>query len=416
MSDRTEDRRRFLKAVAAATLATGWAGSSIGRAFGDARLSSRPGAAERVLVVVQLSGGNDGLSTIVPYADDAYVKARTSTRLAKESLLPIDDYRGFHPGLSGLKGIWDKGQLALIEGVSYPQPDRSHFLSLDIWHTAEQKTTSETRGWLGRYADIHFADDPNPNLMVNIGNAAPRAMIGTRRKPVSFSNPESYRFVGRPSQNDRWKRLQESREGSGAATQGRSNLEFLRAVGKEALESSEAVRKAASGYRPKTSYPDSRLGVDLMWAAGIIAGRIGTRVIWCGMGGFDTHVKQKGAHDNLMETVDAALSAFQKDLLLNGHADRVTTLVFSEFGRRVAENASGGTDHGVAGPTFLIGKNIKGGLKGRHPSLTDLTDGDLLMSIDFREIYAGLARHWIGHDPVPVLGREFATHADWFSE
>jgi uncharacterized protein (DUF1501 family) len=353
----------------------------------------------RALVVVQLSGGNDGLSTVVPFGDDAYGRARTALRVADP--LKLDAHVGLHPGLERWLPLFREGRLAIVQGASYPEPNRSHFKALDIWHTGDARGRALDTGWLGRAIDRECGERPDPNLVVQVGKGATYALAARRHKPVAFENAEAYRWQGRPGDDPDFERC------NGDCAEGSDVQRWLHDMGLAARASSAQVRAVVARYRPKAEYPRSRLADDLHAVAALLDGGLGTRVCYVERGGFDTHARQRDAHDQLMREVGGAVAAFQADLAAHGHADRVVTLVFSEFGRRVEENASGGTDHGVAGPMFLLGNAVKGGLHGRHPSLTDLDEGDLRMTTDFRSVYAALLERWLGGSARDVLGREY---------
>ncbi|MCI0341339.1 MAG: DUF1501 domain-containing protein [Planctomycetales bacterium] len=374
--------------------------------FGRAALAAlaggdEPGLPERILVVVQLSGGNDGLSTVVPFADDAYHKARR--QLAVENPLRLDERVGLHPNLEKLLPLFKEGRLAIVQGASYPNPNRSHFEAMDIWHTADLRGRRVDTGWLGRAMDscCHAGAAPDPNLVVAIGKSPPYAVAAKQLKAVAFETPEAYQWRVSGGDATGFAKANEPAPGEGAAA-------WLHDVAAAARSSSAAVRRAAAAYRPKAAYPvPGRLGRDLRTVAALIHGKLPTRVYYAALGGFDTHVRQKPAHDALMRELGDSLAAFQADLAAQGHAGRVLTMVFSEFGRRVSENASGGTDHGVAAPMFLLGEGAKGGLHGTHPSLADLDHGDLKMTTDFRTVYAAVLGRWLGVSARDVLGAEF---------
>ena len=287
-----------------------------------------------------------------------------------------------------------------MQGCSYPKPNRSHFKSMDIWHTADLRGNAQPYGWLGRFADMTAGKNADANTLVGIGKKAELAITGKSVKPVAFTTPQSYRYVANAEQFETFDKLNEVE-----SDKKESNLDFLRRVSSDAKSSSFRIRRAIGGYQTKVNYNAGRgLGSDLKTAAAIIAAKLPTRVIYVSMGGYDTHVNQKNRHDNNMRQLDAALGAFQKDLRRMGQADRVTTMVFSEFGRRVSENGSNGTDHGVAGPMLVLGDNIKGGLYGKHPSLTDLDKGDLKMTTDFRAVYAALLEDWMATKSGSLIG------------
>ena len=356
---------------------------------------------ERVLVVLQLSGGNDGLSMFVPWGDPDYHRARRATGVREADVLKIDDYLGMHPELKKTRELYGAGNLAIVQGVSYPNPNRSHFKSMDIWHSGDLRGRGVDTGWLGRAIDACCPKEKNPNLVVNIGNAIPYALEGRIHKPVSFENAEAYRWTGNPGDKQQFEELN-------APATAADQISWLHRVAVDARTSSKEIRAAASGYRPKTDYPRSRIATDLRTVAALIHGGVKTRVYYVSFGGFDTHNGQTNRYGNLMRQLDPALSAFYGDLRAQGHSKRVLILSFSEFGRRVGENGSGGTDHGVAGPMLLLGDSVKGGLHGKHPSLTEMDkNGDLKMQVDFRSVYATVLEQWMGTSPAEVLGKPF---------
>ena len=358
---------------------------------------------DRVLVVLQLSGGNDGLSTVVPYGDDAYYKERRSTAIAKKEVLKLSDYAGFNPILKRMHAMYGDGELAIVQGASYPNPNRSHFKAMDIWHTADARGRGNDTGWLGRAVDACCPDVDDPNLVVNVGKSVPYALEAKQHKAISFTDPQQYRWAGRDADKQEFKKL--NRPVTAA-----DQIQWLHRVSVDAQTSSVEIRDAARSYKPKAEYPGGgrvQLGNDLRTVAALIKGDVGTRVYYVSFGGFDTHNGQRNRHNQLMTQLDAALGAFWSDLKAQGLSDKVSVMVFSEFGRRVKENGSQGTDHGVAGPMFLLGSTVKGGLHAKHPSLTDLDRGDLKMSCDFRSVYQSVLGQWLEMDPVKVLGRRY---------
>ncbi len=390
------DRRRFLAAGL----------SAVGGAALMPRLSyaSRLARADApaTLVLVQLSGGNDGLSTVVPYGDDLYAENRRSTRLADE-VLRLDDYRGLHPNLRGLHGRFQDGKLAIVEGVGYPNPNRSHFKSFEIWHTAHRLGRASGEGWVGKTCEAAFGDEADARRVVHIGGSVPYSLYSTKHAPSSFSVPAGYRWVGN---EDDVVAYDERKEGPADGSQ-RSSLDYLRGVLRDARESSAAIRAAAARYHPAVEYPADSFAHDLRAAAALIQGEIGSRVISVELGGFDTHSGQRGRHDGLMSRLDGALSAFLADLEASEVGRRTLVLVFSEFGRRVAENASNGTDHGTAGPMFVAGAAVRGGLYGEHPSLAELDRGDLIHTTDFRSVYATAIETCFGIEHEEALGAKY---------
>jgi len=367
-------------------------------------LSSRVFAGEpvrddRILVVLQFSGGNDGLSMVVPFEDPAYGRARRTT--AVRDPLELGEGLGLHPELKATHALFGDGKLAIVRGVSYPNPNRSHFESMDIWHTADLRGRASPTGWIGRAIDACCPNVNDPDLVVNIGKATPYALEAKVHKPISFENPESYRWAGAASDRDDFEKL----NGAGGPNE---EIQWLHRVAVDARASSKKIRAAAAGYRPKADYPRGQLAGDLRTVAALIHGGLGTRVYYVSFGGFDTHNGQQNRYANLMRELDPALNAFYADLKAQGHLGRVLMVSFSEFGRRVDENASGGTDHGVAGPMLVLGESVKGGLYGKQPSLSDVDDnGDMKMQVDFRSVYATVLDDWMRVAPEKVLNGRF---------
>jgi len=391
------NRRRFLsRSLAGVSLA---ATAPHFLSLSSRVFAAEPGRDDRILVVLQLSGGNDGLSMVVPHADPAYARVRRTTMVRDP--LDLGEGLGLHPELKAVHRLFGDGRLAVVRGASYPNPNRSHFASMDIWHTADPRGRKSPTGWLGRAIDACCPEATDPDVVVNIGKSIPYALEAKVNKPVSFESPQSYRWTGDPEDREDFERL----NAEGGATE---QIRWLHRVAVDARSSSEKIRAAAEGYRPQVEYPRGQLASDLRTVAALIHGGLGTRVYYVSFGGFDTHNGQANRYQNLMRDLDAALGAFQADLHAQGHGGRVLTLSFSEFGRRVEENASGGTDHGVAGPMLLLGEGVQGGLHGTQPSLADLDDnGDLKMQVDFRSVYATVLEDWMRIAPARVLAGEF---------
>jgi uncharacterized protein (DUF1501 family) len=376
----------------------------------------------KIFVVVQLSGGNDGLNTVVPYGDDAYFKARGALAHDKNAVLKLDNYVGLAPNLKAFKSLYDDGRLSVIQGVGYPNPNRSHFRSMDIWHSAMPEKEVFTSGWLGRYFDNTCAGC-DPHVGVAMGDTLPAAMRGDRVLPLSFERPESYRFQGKDKKNYLKLNVREDaalppppstrpaiaagKKAVSPVTPG-SQLDFLHRTAMDAQVSSDDILRM-TGRNPSVSYPANEFGNSLKTVASMIAGGLPTRVYYVSLGGFDTHAGQKGRHDNLMQTLSAGLEAFWADLKDQRNDDRVMLMTFSEFGRRVETNASGGTDHGAASSMFLMGPKLKTGLAGKYPSLTQLDQGDLKWNTDFRSVYATILEKWLDTPSKPILGNQFPT-------
>jgi uncharacterized protein (DUF1501 family) len=388
------DRRSFVLGMGA----LGFGLASPGARAARAR-ERRDGHEGPRLVVLQLSGGNDGLSTVVPYADDSYHAARRNLRLAPQDCLTIDDYRALHPNLARLHRRYQDGKLAIVEGVGYPHPNRSHFKSMEIWHTANLRGRAAGEGWLGRACSRALRERVDPNLLVHLGSEAPWSVVSSAYPAAVFALPEAYRWVGEEGD------LARIAEGESAAGVFES-LAFLRESMSAARTSSASVRSAVARYRTPVEYPTGTFGDALRCAAALIE-NVGTRVVSLELGGFDTHNDQPDRLASTLRTLDEGLDPFLTDLERSAAGRSTLVLVFSEFGRRVAENGSRGTDHGTAGPVLFAGAPVKGGLYGKHPSLAELDDGDLVHTTDFRSVYASALRHTFEIDPARVLGERF---------
>jgi uncharacterized protein (DUF1501 family) len=367
--------------------------------------AERPG--ERLLVVVQLSGGNDGLNTVIPYADENYRKLRPSLAIDRGSVLKIDNQWGLHPRLTGLSKLLENRQLAIVQSVGYPNPNRSHFESMDIWHSANSKPDRKT-GWLGRSFDaqrssLEASGDP-PGLHLGAENQ-PLALAARDVHAPSVHSLSQFRLETGGDAGQR--RAVEALTAAPRASAG-DLLQFVQTRSTSALRVSGRLEAAVGNYRATAAYPATPLAAKLKQVAQFIDAGLGTRVYYVTLDGFDTHSNQAAAHGGLLDQLGGALAAFAEDLQSHGHLDRVATLVFSEFGRRVAENASRGTDHGAAAPVLLVGGRVHSGLIGAPPRLDDLQDGDLKFGIDFRCIYAAILERWLSWPSATILGSGFA--------
>jgi uncharacterized protein (DUF1501 family) len=395
------DRRRFLVGGLTLAGAASLMGGLAPRAA--ARGLNRPdNSGSRRLVLLQLSGGNDGVSTIVPHGDDAYHASRRSTRILSNEVLPIDKYRGFHPELGRFRRIYDAGRLAIVEGVGYPDPTLSHFKCLEVWHTARRAGRASGEGWISRLVDTAWAGAPSTERVVNFGSQVPYSVYSTRHPAISLKSPSAYQFLGTEAEADAWSAAgrAQGKETSGA-------LGRLRRILRDAEDTSARIRSASAAYRTPVDYPDTPLAHTLKDVAALIASPMETRIFSTTYAGFDTHSGQRGVHNALMSTLDGALGAFVQDLARSEAGRDTVVLVFSEFGRRLKENGSNGHDHGKAGPMFVLGERVKGGLYGKHPSLTRLDHGDPAFTTDFRSVYATLIKDWFGTDDATVLGNKY---------
>ncbi|MCG3128017.1 MAG: hypothetical protein CHACPFDD_02890 [Phycisphaerae bacterium] len=367
---------------------------------------------ERILVLLQLSGGNDGLNTVVPYRDDAYYRLRPTLAIKPDTALKLDDHVGLHPQLDGLRRLYDDGWLSVVQGVGYPNPNRSHFESMDIWHSADPTLEHRETGWLGRVLErekamqaLHLADEPLPLALRAEGVDVPSVHTidsfrlnaddgGAARRAI-------FTLLDRPDENC------ESHAGHAGTPPGGSGSEadFVRRTAAAACANArrlEALPPDASG-----SYPQFGLARRLHEIARLIAADFGPRIYYTSLGGFDTHARQNTVHPNLMAEIGQSVHAFYADLKARGVADRVLLVTFSEFGRRAAENASLGTDHGIAAPLFAAGPGVRGGVIGPSPNLSALVDGDVPHAIDFRAVYAAILERWLKVSARAVLGAGF---------
>lgn len=432
-----QTRRRFLRTSMLGAAATWTLPVFLEKTFGalDAMAAGSPiqiatGKDGPILVVLQMAGGNDGLNTVVPFGDDAYYRARPRLGLPADNLLKVNDYVAFNANLAGLKSLLDDGHLAVVQGVGYPNPNRSHFRSTEIWQTASDPDRNAAEGWIGRYFD-NCCSGADPTIGVAISDEMPQAFAAKVPTGVTFTQPEQFRYRSSEPGRDGhlsaeelfFRQLNETggseehltapEEGAsisklaGAATSGSSTLDFLRRTALDAQISSDKIREIARKYRSTVTYPPGQLGASLSIIARMIAGGLPTRVYYASQGGFDTHAGQANAHNRLMNDFNGAVSAFVADLKQQNNFGRVLLMTFSEFGRRVAENGNGGTDHGTAAPMFLIGGAVRPGLFGKYPSLTELDRGDLKFNTDFRSVYGTVLEHWLKAPSEAVLGRRF---------
>ena len=393
------NRRQFIQRTLGASAAI-----SVASALPNVLLAaskSRP-ANQNILVVVQMSGGNDGLNTVIPYGDDAYYKNRFTLAIGKNDVRKIDDHVGLHPSLSGYQQLLEDGKLSIVQGVGYQNPNRSHFESMDLWHTAHQKPQSDL-GWLGRTIEQGQWDLQVPAL--HLGEEFQPLALRKNGQPVpSVRSIDNFRLN---SFND--KKLKKALKQL-IATPRTSNNELLSYVHENAnvaIETSTKLEAIADKNRTRGKFPGSRLGKSLEAISQLIGSDLKTRIYYCTINGFDTHSNQAQAHAGLLTDLNDSILAFMNEMKTQGNDDRVTLLSFSEFGRRVRENASRGTDHGTAAPVFLFGNQVQAGLLGDHPSLTDLTEGDLKYKIDYRQIYAAILENWLGVPSANVIGGSF---------
>jgi uncharacterized protein (DUF1501 family) len=359
----------------------------------------------RILVVIELSGGNDGLNTVVPYGDANYYRARPHLGIREREVIKAADGFGFHPSMVGFERLYKEGLLATVHGCGYDHPSLSHFSSMGFWHTGVPNG-GEPLGWLGRLADEAYAPSTR-NVVVNVGNTQSLAVRSRRHSPLVFEDPARFRRDGTDDELHLLAGISKTRETSN------STLAFLSSTAQNATESSDFVRQAAAGYRTPVDYGNAGgLAGNLQRVAALIAAGMRTRLYYVSYAGnsFDTHVQQADLHSRLLMYTADAVRGFMDDVKRIGRGDDVAVMTFTEFGRRVEENGSLGTDHGTATPMFVVGHGVKGGFYEKHPNLIDLDDGNMKMGTDFRRVYATMIKEWLGYDDTPlVLKGKFET-------
>lgn len=423
-------RRQFLKQSVLGGSLAATVPAFIASTFERLQAGQDRGKEGPILVVLQLAGGNDGLNTLVPHGNDHYRKARPTLGIPSPAVLRLDDQFGFHPALKGFKALYDEGHLAAVHAVGYPNPNRSHFRSAEIWATGSSSDRVERHGWIGRYFDNACAGE-DPTVGIAIGRQQPQAFAGTASKGISMERPENYRFVegstGRNRMDEDEKHTYREMAGSmdadgdedssggtiGALAGGGAAhpdpRAFLERTALDAQLSSDLIRRVTTRPSAGGSYPTTAIGQSLRLIGQLIGGGLPTRIYYASQGGYDTHTRQKETHERLLRELGDATHAFVKDLKAQGALDRVLMMTFSEFGRRVSENASAGTDHGAAAPLFLVGGRLKPGLHGTAPDLAPerRVRGDVRHSTDFRQVYATVLERWLGTPSKPVLGGTF---------
>lgn len=372
-----------------------------------------------ILVVLQLAGGNDGLNTIVPVRQDAYYRARPQLAIQRKDALSLSDDIALHPAAAGLKELYDDGLVGIVQSVGYPNPDRSHFRSTDIWETADPETRIH-RGWLGRYFDCTCKgnEQPDPKAGIALTGEAPLALQGDRFNPVAFGSPEQLNWQpGRVSPAAR--RAFEALNGGeddhtpDGKLKSITPLDYVQRTALDARMAARDIQRAAGGggggrLGGRAAGGGGALASSLRTVARMIGAGLPTRIYYVSLGGFDTHAGQTGRHNQLMRELGDGLKAFVTELRESKQLDRVMLMTFSEFGRRVAQNASQGTDHGAAAPMFLVGSGVRPGLHGDSPNLDRLDEnGDLRWAVDFRSVYSEVLSRWLRADARQILGGQF---------
>lgn len=353
----------------------------------------------KVLVVLQFSGGNDGLNTIIPVRNDIYYKARPRLGIARDKALALTDEAGLHPALPYFKTLYDEGHLGILNNVGYPNPDRSHFRSMDIWQSASDSSEYLTTGWLGRYLDAQCTDCGMPVQALETDDVLSLAMKGVSQKGLAFQDPKKLFSLS----NDRFLRQAAH---SHQEVHEEATAEYLYKTLRDTMSSAEYIYEQSRRHISSQSYPATELGKRLKMISSLILSDLQTKVYYVSLGSFDTHVNQENQQTRLFTQLNDAMEAFVRDLKSNHRFGDVAIMTFSEFGRRVAQNASGGTDHGTANNMFIIGGGLKRKcLLNEIPDLVTLQDGDIPFEIDFKKVYATFLRNWLAADDRAILGK-----------
>jgi uncharacterized protein (DUF1501 family) len=390
-------------------------GAAVPSVFGKAVVAAAAEAnnlsvSGKTLVVVQLAGGYDGLNVVVPFNDAAYRSLRPNLGVAEAQLLPIDDHFAFNPSLGAMKTLFDTGKLAVVHGAGYPNPNFSHFKAMDIWQTADLDGNANT-GWLGRFFDELSDPDGHPLAGLSVGRSLPTAFNAVRSTVPAVESVDTFQLI--PAAGDSNSDLRKTsllKLYDAYRPNGANFGALLDTTMDSAYQSSVELAAADAAYKPAATYPDSGLASGLQLLAELIDSGNGASPLRVGhvtLGGFDTHTTEEARLTPLLTQVSEGLAAFQQDLEAHGHADDVITMVWSEFGRRPQENAQTGTDHGSALPIFVMGSKVKGGFHGEPPSLTNLDNGNLRFTTDFRSVYATLLEQWLQAPSKDILGESF---------
>lgn len=354
----------------------------------------------KVLVVLQLSGGNDGLNTVIPYRNDLYYSGRPKLGIEKDKVLSLTDEAGLHPALTGLKDLYDDGSLGILNSVGYPNPDRSHFRSMDIWQTGSSSKDYISTGWLGRYLDAQCKGCDKPTQALEIDDVLSLALKGDQMKGLAFKDPQRlYNTSHGPYFKDVMANHKDDHE---------QPVDYLYKTMAETLSSADYIFQQSKLHASSTVYPKTEIGKSFQTIAALIFSDINTKVYYVSLGSFDTHVNQENQQQRLFTEMNDAIKSFVTDLKSNNRFNDVLLMTFSEFGRRVSQNASGGTDHGTANNMFLVSGGLKQkGLINAMPDLSDLNEGDLKYKVDFKDVYATVLNKWLHADDKNILGKQF---------
>jgi uncharacterized protein (DUF1501 family) len=367
-------------------------------------------ASERTLIVVQMAGGNDGLNTVIPFTDPLYHQMRPTLAIPDAQVLMLDTRLGLHPSLKALQPLWEQGHLAIVEGVGYPNQSLSHFQAMDIWQTLDLSGNG-TEGWLGKLVSGWVDQDGHPFKALDVGVQTAQALQSISTPVPTVANVNSYRVYPDPADRDASNgRMQALMKLYSSYPKTSPYAALLDTTALNAQDGSSQLLQADATYKPAVTYPTGAFAEGLKILAEAIVQGLGLRVGYVTLGGFDTHANQQTTHAALMQTLAEGLSAFYNDLHAHGKADNVVVMTWSEFGRRVEENGSLGTDHGTAAPMFVLGKPINKGIYGEPPSLSNLdSNGNLKYTVDFRSVYATVLDRWLGASSKDVLGGSYGS-------
>lgn len=354
----------------------------------------------KVTVIIQLSGGNDGLNTVIPYRNDLYFSNRPKLGIQKNAALSLTDEAGLHPSLTAFKEFYDDGSLGIFNSVGYPNPDKSHFRSMDIWHTASDSKDYWNTGWVGRYLDAQCKGCDKPTQALEIDDVLSLALKGDQIKGLALEDP---RRLYNTSQEKYFKEILAQHKNDAHE----QPVDYLYKTMAETISSADYIFKQSKQRPSSETYPNSDLGKGLKTIASLIFSEINTKVYYISLGSFDTHINQEAQQKRLFTDLNDSVKAFVKDLKSNNRFDDVLLFTFSEFGRRVAQNASGGTDHGKANSMFFVGGGLKQkGIYNPLPDLTNLDDGDVKFQLDFKQVYATVLNKWLGADADLILKQQ----------
>ena len=355
----------------------------------------------KVVVVLQLSGGNDGLNTVIPYRNDLYYKARPRLGILRDKALSLTDETGLHPALTAFKELYDDGSLSILNNVGYPNPDRSHFRSMDIWHTASQSTEYWSQGWVGRYLDAQCKGCDKPTQAIELDDVLSLALKGENIKGIAVKDPR--RLYGTANEKFFREVMKNHKDEAGEQP-----VDYLYKTMAETLSSADYIFQQSRLHPSNADYPKTDLGNSLKTIASLIFSEINTKVYYVSLGSFDTHINQEAQQQRLFTEMNDAVKSFVKDLKEQHRFEDVLLFTFSEFGRRVEQNASGGTDHGTANNMFLVSGGLKKkGVLNPMPDLANLNEGDLKYNVDFKNVYATILNKWLQADDAGILGRKY---------